>query len=163
MGSHAAAVAEVIGIDHIYLTVSSLERAEPFYDRVLHDALGFRKKPFALGGEPHVHYYNRLMGIVLRPARAAAAPEAKPPSHDPYAPGLHHLCLRVDGAEDVARVALALQEAGVAASEPRLYPEYAPDYCATFLDDPDGLRLEITNFRAERRARFERWEEVGHG
>src|SRR5262245_52277712 len=136
MGSHAAAVAEVIGIDHLYLTVSSLARAEPFYDRVLHDALGFRKKPFTLGGEPHVHYYNRLMGTVLRPARAGAA--AQPPPHDRYAPGLHHLCLRVDALEDVARVAVALQDAGIAASEPRLYPEYAPDYCATFLDDPDG-------------------------
>jgi glyoxylase I family protein len=30
-------------------------------------------------------------------------------------------------------------------------------YCATFVDDPDGLRLEITNFRAERKERMEHW------
>lgn len=33
-----------------------------------------------------------------------------------------------------------------------------PDYRAVFLDDPDGLRLELTNFRAERRARLEHWD-----
>ena len=31
--------AQVLGIDHIYLTVSSLERSEAFYDRVLEQTL----------------------------------------------------------------------------------------------------------------------------
>jgi catechol 2,3-dioxygenase-like lactoylglutathione lyase family enzyme len=145
-----AACAEVIGIDHIYLTVSSLERSEPFYDQLLVETLGFRKSRFDLAGDPHVQYYNRLFGIVLRPARNAAA-------HDPYAPGLHHLCLRVDAVGDVDRIAAALTAAGIAATVPELLPEYAPDYYATYLDDPDGLRLEITNFRAERKERMERW------
>jgi hypothetical protein len=48
---------------------------------------------------------------------------------------------------------------GIAASLPRLYPEYAPDYYATFFSDPDGLRLEVTNFRAERRERNLAWEQ----
>ena len=60
---------EVTGIDHIYITVSELGRSEPFYDRVLRDALGFRKNAFALGGDPHIQYFNRLFGVVLRPAR----------------------------------------------------------------------------------------------
>jgi len=145
------AAAEVIGIDHIYLTVSSVERSEPFYDKVLKEALGFRKNRFTLGGDPHVQYYNRLFGIVLRPARSVAA------LHDRYAPGLHHLCLRVNDRDDVERVARALAGAGVPASPPRPFPEYAPDYHATFVDDPDGLRLEITNFRAERRERMDHW------
>jgi len=34
---------EVIGIDHIYIAVSDLERSELFYDRVLLEALGFRR------------------------------------------------------------------------------------------------------------------------
>jgi catechol 2,3-dioxygenase-like lactoylglutathione lyase family enzyme len=151
-------VAEVIGIDHIYLTVSSVERSEPFYDTVLMDALGFRKNRFTLGGDPHVQYYNRLFGIVLRPARSAAvlrAQHRRP--HDRYAPGLHHLCLRVNDRDDVERVARALADAGILASPPRTFPEYAPDYHATFVDDPDGLRLEITNFRVERRERMDHW------
>lgn len=141
---------EVIGIDHVYLAVSDLARAEAFHDR-LFAVLGFRKNEFVLGGDRHVQYFNRHFGVVLRPARAGAAP------HDPYAPGLHHLCLRVDTADDVERVAAELVAAGIDASEPRLFPEYAPDYLATFVTDPDGLRLEITNYRAERRRRHDRW------
>jgi len=145
-------VTEVIGIDHIYITVSEPARSEAFYDLVLRDALGFRKNAFALGGDPHVQYYNRLFGFVLRPARVRAA-------HEPYAPGLHHFCLRVDGVEDVHAVARQLQAAGIAASPARLYPEYAEDYCATFFEDPDGVRLEVTNWRRERRERAAHWDD----
>ena len=38
---------EVIGIDHVYIAVSDLERSEIFYDRVMFEALGFRKNKFA--------------------------------------------------------------------------------------------------------------------
>lgn len=149
------AAAEVIGFDHVYLTVTSMARSESFYDRVLRDLLGFRKNAFALDGEPHVQYYNRHFGLVLRPARRTSS------AHDPYAPGLHHLCLRVADANDVDRVAQALGDAGLEATPARLFPEYAPDYRATFIEDPDGLRLEITNFRAERRARLLHWDDGG--
>ena len=128
----------IIGVDHIYLAVSDLARSRAFYDVVLREVLGFEPgEPFSLGGEAHVHYYNHLFGIVLRAAR-------QPAPHDPYAPGLHHLCLRVERAEDVERVAAELTARGVAASPARLYPEYAPDYSATFFSDPDGIRLEVT-------------------
>ena len=142
----------VVGIDHFYLTVSDLARSEAFYDIVLVDTLGFRKaEPFRLGADPHVSYYNHLFGVVLRPARAAGR-------HDPYAPGLHHLCWRVETPDDVGEVARQLRERGVAASPAKRYPEYAEDYVATFFDDPDGIRLEVTNYRAERRERLARWQ-----
>ncbi|MEW6635471.1 MAG: VOC family protein [Actinomycetota bacterium] len=51
----------------------------------------------------------------------------------------------------VDRAAQALQEAGVEATEPRYYPEYDPGYYVTFFSDPDGVRLEITNFGERRR------------
>jgi glyoxylase I family protein len=38
-----------------------------------------------------------------------------------------------------------------------LHPDYAPDYMATFFTDPDGIRLEITNYRQERRDRHDAW------
>lgn len=141
---------EVIGIDHVYLTVSDLALAEAFHDR-LFAVLGFRKNEFVIGGDRHVQYFGRHFGVVLRPARAGAS------AHDPYAPGLHHLCLRVDSADDVKRAATELVAAGIEASEPRRFPEYADDYVATFVIDPDGLRLEITNYRAERRRRHDHW------
>jgi glyoxylase I family protein len=49
---------------------------------------------------------------------------------------------------------------GIATSEPRTYPEYAPDYVATFFADPDGIRLEITNYRQERRDRHDHWNDA---
>jgi catechol 2,3-dioxygenase-like lactoylglutathione lyase family enzyme len=113
--------------------------------------LGFRKRKGSLEGDPHLFFFNRHFGFVLRPARTALA-------HDPYAPGLHHFCLRVNDAISVDRAARELRALGVDASEPRLCPEYAPDYYATFFSDPDGIRLEITNFREERRRRMFDWE-----
>lgn len=145
---------EVIGIDHIYITVSDLDRAEKFYDVVL-ETLGFRKNRFQIDGEQHIQYYNRHFGYVLRPARSSL-------THDAYAPGLHHLCFRVESEADVKDVAIRLGEQNIPVSEPRLYPEYAADYCAVFLQDPDGLRLEITNYRRERRQRHDDWDVVQH-
>lgn len=142
---------EVIGIDHIYITVSDLGSSESFYDRVLVETLGFRKNKFTLNGEPHVQYFNRHFGYVIRPARSSAR-------HDSYAPGLHHLCLRVDSADDVQRAADRLQTLGIGASDAKHYPEYAPDYVTTFFTDPDGIRLEITNYRRERRHRHDNWQ-----
>ena len=141
---------EVTGIDHIYIAVSDLERSELFYDRVLLGALGFRKNKFSRGGDPHVQYFNRHFGYVLRPSRTQVA-------HDSYAPGLHHFCLRVDSASEVAAVSAQLRSNGIEASEAKLCTQYAPDYWATFFTDPDGVRLEVTNYRLERRERHDKW------
>jgi catechol 2,3-dioxygenase-like lactoylglutathione lyase family enzyme len=143
---------EVIGIDHVYITVSNLEESAEFYDALM-NVLGFRKNQFQLDGETHIQYYNRHFGYVLRPARAAN-------SHNPYAPGLHHFCLRVENEKNVKEVARRLKEHNILVSEPKLYPEYAPDYFAVFLSDPDGIRLEITNYRQERRQRHDDWEYI---
>jgi catechol 2,3-dioxygenase-like lactoylglutathione lyase family enzyme len=146
---------EVIGIDHIYLAVSDFARAEAFYDRVMIEVLGFRKGTTPIAGEPHRHYFNRHYGFSIRPARAGA------PAHDPYAPGLHHFCFRVEDEAAVRRAASELQVRGIDASEPCYYPEYAPDYFATFFADPDGIRLEVANFREQRRHRMHHWDEPG--
>ncbi len=146
-------MAEVTGIDHIYISVSNLAVSEPFYDRVMVDALNFRKNTFTLAGDPHIQYFNRHFGFVLRPARVATP-------HEPYAPGLHHFCLRVDSTAEVHAVAAQLQQAGIAATDAKLYPDYAPDYVATFFTDPDGVRLEVTNYRQERRDRHAHWESL---
>ena len=140
---------EVIGIDHVYVTVRDLARSEAFYDVVM-PILGYRKAASTIGGDPHIHYYNRQFGFSLRPARSAGA-------HDPYAPGLHHFCFRVLDETSVDRAAGELREAGIEVTAPRAYPEYDADYYAIFFDDPDGIRLELTNFRASRRQRMFDW------
>ena len=143
---------EVIGIDHIYIAVSDLTRSERFYDVVM-KTLGFRKNEFRLASDRHIQYYNRHFGYVLRPARSTHV-------HDPYSPGLHHFCFRVGSEADVRSVAGGLRAAGIDATEPALHPDYAPDYWATFFDDPDGIRLEVTNYRQERRERHDSWGQV---
>ena len=142
---------EVIGIDHIYITVSDLALSEKFYDRVM-GILGFRKNTFPNDGDHHIQYYNRHFGFVLRPARSGDR------IHDSLAPGLHHFCFRVEDAAALDAIARRFAEVGVICSLPQVYPEYAPDYHALFFADPDGIRLEVTNYTQERRKRHEDWE-----
>ena len=141
---------EVTGIDHIYISASDLTRSEKFYDIMLLGVLDFRKSHFALHGEPHIQYFNRHFGFVIRPARVLSA-------HEPYSPGLHHFCFRVESIDDVHTVAMQLQAGGIAVTDATLYPNYADDYTATFFTDPDGVRLEVTNYRQERRERHDHW------
>ena len=143
-------MAEVTGVDHIYITVSNLVSSEVFYDQVLLGALGFRKNKFNLADDPHIQYFNRHFGLVLRPARIFT-------KHNPYSPGLHHFCMRVETIAEVYADAEQLRNAGINATAAKFYPQYAPDYVATFFADPDGIRLEVTNYRQERRERHDNW------
>ena len=140
---------DVIGIDHLYLTVSDFGTSEAFYDGVMR-ALGFFKGDRPIGGERHAHYFNRVMQLSIRPARTARA-------YDSYAPGLHHLCLQVATSADVDAAHAGLQALGIAATPPRTYPEYSPDYYATFFEDPDGVRLEIVARRRMREEIVREW------
>jgi catechol 2,3-dioxygenase-like lactoylglutathione lyase family enzyme len=140
-----------MGIDHVFVAVREMERSEGFYDRVM-AVLGFRKGRGPLSRDPHVFYHNRQLAYAPRPASEGS------PDHAPYAPGLNHLCFRVVGEETVDRAARELTEAGVEATKPRYYPEYGPDYYATFFEAPDGMRLEVMNFRELRRRIMYDWE-----
>lgn len=144
-------IATVTTVDHVYVTVRDLARSEPFYDVVMR-LLGFRKGTSPVAGERHAHYFNQVLQYTIRPARGGA--------HDPYAPGLHHLCFRVASRGEVDAVAAALVSRDIAASPPRVYPEYAEDYYATFFTDPDGVRLEVCAERWLRTAVRERWAEL---
>jgi catechol 2,3-dioxygenase-like lactoylglutathione lyase family enzyme len=142
---------DVVGLDHLYVTVSDLARSERFYDPVM-EALGFRKGDKAIAGEPHAHYFNRVLQYTIRPAHRSAP-------HDPYAPGLHHVCFQV-ASEDAVREAHArLAALGVESSAPRRYPDYNPDYYATFFTDPDGIRLEIVARTPYRDEVVRRWDD----
>jgi glyoxylase I family protein len=142
----------IVGLDHVYLVVSDFDRSETFYDRVMR-ALGFFKGDRAIAGERHAHYFNRALQISIRPARS-------PVPHDPYAPGLHHLCLQALDRKTVDEGHLALVALSVEATPPALYPEYAEDYYATFFADPDGMRFEIVARRAARDEIVREWSEL---
>jgi catechol 2,3-dioxygenase-like lactoylglutathione lyase family enzyme len=143
----------VTAVDHIYVTVTDMQRSETFYDAVMR-LLGFRKGTAPIAGERHLHYFNPITQYTIRPAKH---PDHE---HDSYSPGLHHVCFRVGSTAEVDAVAQGLRALGVPASDPRHYTEYAPDYYATFFGDPDGIRLEVV---AQRRARTlirDRWDEL---
>ena len=144
---------EVTGVDHIYVAVSDLVRAETFYDDVM-KLLGFRKGTKPIGGARHLHYFNRETQYTIRPATSAAH------AHDPYGPGLHHLCFRVPGRAEVDAAAAGLRALGIEVTAPALYPEYAADYYATFFSDPDGIRLEIVAHRRMRSLIRDHWGEL---
>ena len=55
---------EIIGLDHIYVTVSDLARPEAFYDPLM-QAFGFFKGDKPIDGVPHVHYFTDLDGLRL--------------------------------------------------------------------------------------------------
>jgi glyoxylase I family protein len=144
---------EVTGVDHLYVSVRDLGVSEAFYDRVMR-LLGFRKGVRAIAGEPHVHYFNRVMQYTLRPARAGQVA-------DPYSVGsLHHLCFQVPDRAAVDAVQRGLTALEIEASAPSLYPEYSPDYYACFFNDPDGVRLEVVSDRAGRKLVRERFQEL---
>lgn len=146
-------VTEVIGIDHIYITVSDMTRSEAYYDTLM-PLLGFRKNTFSLHDTPHIQYFNRHFGYVLRPAASHGL------RHDAYQAGLHHFCFRVQSAADVSAVAQSMVAAGLVSSQPDCYPQYADDYTAIFFTDPDGIRLEVTNYRLERQQRALHWDDA---
>ena len=143
---------EVGGIDHVYVAVTDLARSEAFYDGVMR-LLGFKKGTAPIAGEPHFHYFNQVTQYSLRPAKRTGP-------HDPYAPGLHHLCFRVADRAQVDEAAAGLVALGVAATPPALHPEYADDYYATFFEDPDGIRFEIVALRSMRALVREHWAEL---
>ena len=142
----------VSGVDHIYVAVSDINRSERFYDGVMR-LLNFRKGTRPIAGEKHFHYFNAVTQYSIRPAKTSGR------THDPYSPGLHHVCLRVGSTSQVDAVAAGLRALGVGATEPRFYPEYAPDYYATFFEDPDGIRLEVVAMRKLRALIQDHWHE----
>lgn len=69
---------EVIGIDHLYVTVRDLEASEKFYDRTM-EILGFRKKRGNIGGD--LTSTTTIGTTVIRSDRLRKAPRITTPTH----------------------------------------------------------------------------------
>ena len=143
---------DVLGIDHVDLSVDDLERSIAFYELVL-GSLGFSR----VEHPSYVAWSNGRMNVGLRPAAQRSAPV------DRSRTGLHHLALRVRSRADVDALHAVLREGGATVlEEPAEYPEYGPDYYAVFFADPDGIKLEVVHFpwgywrRVQRDGRDER-------
>lgn len=145
----------ILGIDHIYITVSDLERSVLFYDKLM-QFLGFKKGTDPIGGQPHVHYFNRVIQYTIRSAKPNAG------NHDPFVPGLHHICFQVADKNSVDEIAQGLETIGIEASVPRIYTDYGVDYYAIYFKDPDGIELEIVNRRQIHNIISNNWEQLEH-
>jgi len=129
---------DVLGVDHIDLTVNDVARSTPFYEEVL-GRLGFRRVK-----EPgHPIWANAHLGIAIRPP----SDERRGAVFDRYRVGMHHLALRVARRSDVDEFHAWLVEHGFEVLDaPAEYPEYGPSYYAVFFADPDGMKLEVVHF-----------------
>jgi len=130
---------EVLGLEHIDLTVNDLARSEVFYSRVL-EALAFRRFDHPAG---HVAWSNGKLTITLRPA----APELEGAEFNRFRVGLHHLAFKLRQRSDVDALHDILVDSGSTILDPPAeYPQYGEHYYAVFFADPDGLKLEAVHF-----------------
>jgi catechol 2,3-dioxygenase-like lactoylglutathione lyase family enzyme len=121
-------------LDHVSITVRSLERALPFYDAIFSvlqlpkvyeraDAAGYGERNRS--GEDGHTYLSLLQS-------AAAQPDPR-----------RHWCFRAASASHVrAFYAAGLAAGGRDAGAPGLRLHYHPGYYAAFLEDPEGNRIE---------------------
>jgi len=131
----------LVGLGHVDLVCRDLERSLAFYAAVF-GRLGL-EPPALFDGErgEHIHYLRFPTAgsgsIGLRQAQSDQEFEL-------YAPGFHHLALAVERKVDVDVAHEAAVEAGAEILHaPKLWPQYHPDFYATFFLDPDGFRLEV--------------------
>jgi catechol 2,3-dioxygenase-like lactoylglutathione lyase family enzyme len=141
----------LVGLGHVDLVCRDLDRSLAFYAAVF-GPLGLESPARLEGARGGQIHYLRF------PAAGSGSIGLRQAQEDQefelYAPGLHHLALAVETAADVDAVHDAVPAAGgEVLHAPRLWPQYHPDYYATFFLDPDGFRLEVA---AGKDARLER-------
>jgi glyoxylase I family protein len=137
------AAQDQMGIHHVDLVVSSIERSLPFYRELL-GPLGWHGIGEVEGerGETIWYLSGRETSIGLREAQSETQ------TYDRYSLGLHHLAIEASSRAVVDERADWLHENGATIeSEPQEYT-YLPGYYAVFFYDPDGMKLEILHVPA---------------
>ena len=122
-------------IDHLGITVDDLPGATARFDAILqelgctrHDADG--SVAWDCGDETE---------LILFPARE---PGTGPHVHGRV--GWQHLAFTVDSPAEVDRLhAIALDAGWSPVRAPKEYPRFTDRYYASFLEDPDGIRVEL--------------------
>ena len=131
------AAIEVLGIEHVDLTVNDVACSEIFYDQVL-GALGFRRIE-----DDDPRWVNAHLSIAIRPSAAAN----RDVHFDRYRSGLHHLAFKAKSRSDIDEFHRFLVEARLPVLDaPAEYPQYGERYYAVFFADPDGIKLELVHF-----------------
>jgi catechol 2,3-dioxygenase-like lactoylglutathione lyase family enzyme len=120
-------------IDHVSIGVRDLAAATRFYEAVL-AAIGYRK---LVTKEGTVGFGKRYADFWLNARADLASADGT---------GVH-VCLRAPSTEMVdAFHAAALASGATSDGPPGVRPNYASDYYAAFIRDPDGNRIEAVTF-----------------
>lgn len=138
----------LVGLGHLDLVCRDVDRSLEFYAAVF-GPLGLTEPVVADGerGEP-IHYLRfpepGSGSLGLRQAQ-----ELQP--FELYAPGFHHVSFAVESHADVDGVhEHALAAGSEVLHAPKRWPQYHPEYYATFFLDPDGFRIEVAASRDSR-------------
>jgi catechol 2,3-dioxygenase-like lactoylglutathione lyase family enzyme len=124
-----------VPIDHIGVNVPDLALAREYYDALM-PLVGFEP----LGSGPDWFAYRPADDNGMR-LFVNSAPEAG--GYSRFRPGLQHIGFRVGNRAQVhAAHKWALARGSEILNEPRLWPQYHPDYYAVFWADPHGFKLE---------------------
>ena len=139
----------VVGIDHLAIRVSDLERSKQFYDRLL-GFMGFVRE-WEFGEVVGWNNWETMFWITQ------VDPEGMDHPHRTGDIGYHHYAFELESAAQVDDLYAFLREEGVEIVDPpAAYPSYGEGYYAVFFLDPDGLKLEAMHFveKEKRRARL---------
>lgn len=123
----------ITGLDHLVLTVASIERTCAFYEK----GLGFERETFA-GGRTALKFGSQK--INLHEAGNEFEPKAIHPT-----PGSGDLCFVVD---DVHAAQKRLEQEGVEIIEgPVMRTGAAGELLSVYCRDPDGNLLELSQYQ----------------
>ena len=130
-------MASINGIAHIQLSVSSMEKSVPFYEKLLHslEMVTLMKSPqffYCIGGRT---------GVAISPVE----PEFKNQQFNQRRAGLHHLCFRAKTREDVDAIYQTALELSAKIIRAPTESDWAPGYYSVLFEDPDGIRIEANH------------------
>jgi glyoxylase I family protein len=128
-----------MGIHHLDLVVSTLERSVSFYRELL-EPLGYSRVGGIVGerGEDVRYVSGRGASIGIREAKVAG-------EYDRYRVGVHHVAFEAPSRDAVDERHRWAVERGVRIESPPKEYDYMPGYYAFFFYDPDGIKLEVVH------------------
>ena len=122
--------------DHLSISVADLDRAIAEFDPVL-TALGLARE--SGDGNGAAWYAQGETEFILLPARE---PGSGPHRHGRV--GWQHLAFALSSRAEVERLHGIAREAGwEIVRPPKEYPRFSDRYYASFLEDADGIRIEL--------------------
>lgn len=135
-------------IDHVYITVQNIQRAEQFYDKFL-PVVGFDiglKGRYSVPEHEYeaIEYRHRNFTLAIVNQRNEYAEEKVSKRK---AGAVNHLAFRTPARKDVDTAYDAIRQLPCKIThEPQYYPEYCKDYYAFFFKDSEGIEYEIVNY-----------------